>query len=159
VTATSLEPATIVFAREHFSMAFVTEMIPLIIEHFKEIARFKDIPLEPSLKHYDIAEKSGMLRVYTARQAGVLTAYSVFNVYDHPHYTGSIQAHEELLYLDPTKRKGSLGDRFIKFCDDQLEQEGVQAIYHTVTVERDFSPLLVRRGYTLCDKVYARRIK
>jgi GNAT superfamily N-acetyltransferase len=133
-------------------------MVPLIAKHFVEIARFKDFRVEPDFMYYQVADDSGMLRIYTARFDKQLVGYSVFMLYKHPHFKSSLQAHEELLFLDPERRKGDLGDKLIGFCDEQLEKDGVDVICHTVSVERDFSLLLLRRGYELSDRVYARRV-
>lgn len=133
-------------------------MVPLIAKHFKEIARFKDFRVEPDFDFYQAAENAGNLRIYTARFDSQLVGYSVFMLYRHPHFKATKQAYEELLYLDPFRRKGDLGDKLIQFCDGQLEKDGADVIYHAVTVERDFSLLLLRRGYELSDRIYAKRV-
>lgn len=145
------------FAREAFCPALMSEMVPLIVRHFREVSHFRDVSIEPDFDHYVAAEAAGILRIYTARTEGKLVGYSVFVVTQHPHFKGLTQANEELLFLDPEHRKGSLGLDLIDYCDNALKHEGVNIVFHTVSQERDFSPLLVRRGYELCDQVYARR--
>lgn len=134
-------------------------MVPLIKKHFTEVARFKDFRVEPDFVNYTALDEAGLLRIYTARIEKELVGYSVFTLVQHPHFKAVKQAHEELLFLDPIKRKGNLGDRLIEYCDEQLEKDGADVIYHTVTVERDFSLLLLRRGYELSDRVYAKRVR
>jgi GNAT superfamily N-acetyltransferase len=152
------EPATVVFAREPISQEFLDSLVPLLIKNFNETAYFKDLKLMPDLGIYHTLEKAGILRIYTARSDGKLAGYSIFSVCGHSHYMTSIVAKEEVLFIDPAYRRGMLGDRMIKFCDDQLTAEGVHVIYHTVTVLRDWSPLLLRNGYELCDKTYAKKV-
>lgn len=146
------------YAREPLSPELVSEMVPLIVRHFVEVAHFKDIKVEPDFDRYMAVEAAGLLRIYTAREHGQLIGYSVFVVTQHPHFRGVLQANEELLFLDPDHRRGAAGSYFIKFCDEQLAAEGVNVIYHTVSPARDYSPILLSRGYSLCDHVYARRL-
>jgi hypothetical protein len=154
----SPQAAQAVFSREPLSPELVGEMVPLIAQHFHEIARFKDFKVEPEFLFYKQAEDAGALRIFCARLDSTLIGYSVFTLARHPHFKATIQAHEELLYLGQVWRKGITGDRFIQFCDQQLAADGANVIYHTVTVERDFSALLLRRGYELSDRVYAKRV-
>lgn len=133
-------------------------MAPLLAKHFHEIAKFKEFPPQPNVEHYTALEKAGILRIFTAREGGKLIGYSVFNVINHPHFRGATQAHEELLFLDPDQRKGMVGAGMISFCDSQLKDEGVKVIYHSVSKERDFSPILERMGYELSDRIYSRRV-
>lgn len=149
----------VVFAREVFVPSLAEEMVPLFVKHFGEIARFKDIPLKPNLAQYYALENAGCLRVYTARHDGCLVGYSVFTLARHPHFADSLQANEELLYLEPNERKGRVGVQFIDFCDSQLAADGAEVIYHSVRTNYDYSELLRRRGYELVDWLYARRIR
>jgi GNAT superfamily N-acetyltransferase len=131
-------------------------MVPLISKHYKEIARFKDFRVEPDFSSYKAAEAAGNLRIYTARFDKQIVGFSVFQIYNHPHFKSAKQAYEELFYLDPIRRKGDLGDKLISYCDEQLSGDGLSVIYHAVAVERDFSLLLLRNGYELADRIYAK---
>lgn len=146
------------FSRERLSSPLLEEMAPLIAEHFHEIARFKDFRVQPNFNHYQMLDDIGMLYIFTARDEGELVGYSVFNLLKHPHFTEISQAQEELLFLAPEHRNGDAGAKFIRYCDEELAKAGAAVIYHTVSMERDFSPLLVRAGYELSDKIYAKRV-
>jgi len=150
---------SILFSTERLSPALFAEMVPLITKHFYEISHFKDRKVEPDFIHYIAADQARVLRIYTAREAGKLIGYSVFMVTLHPHFKSLTRAHEELLFIDENERKGLTGVAFIAYCDKQLIEGGVQMIYRAVTGHLDFSPLLIRQGYELCDQVYARRIQ
>lgn len=144
------------FALEVFTPKLYGEMWPLFEAHYGELANFKDIPLDPDVTHYDYLQKLGFLRVFTYRKDLQLFGYCVFVVTKHPHYSGSKQAREELVYISP-KSRGD-GVRFIKFCDESLKSEDVQAIYYSVNNNFDFSPILSRLGYEAVDTTYARRL-
>jgi GNAT superfamily N-acetyltransferase len=144
------------FKRERFDDVF-EESLPLLEKHWKEIAHFQDIALEPDRAGYSKVEEAGALRVYTARdEAGVLVGYCVYFVRHNLHYKSSLQASQDVLYIDPTRR--GFGREFLKWCDEQLKSEGVQATYQHVKAAHNFGPMLERQGYQLVDLIYAKRL-
>ena len=136
------------------------EAVPLMQKHWEEIAKYKDIPLDPDPVIYAAAESSGFLRCFTVRDpGGKLVGYAVYMVRHAPHYRGSLQAIEDVIFLDPSVRGKMVGIRFIDWCDRQLRGEGVQVTYHHV--KKDHAALgriLEHLGYELSDLVYARRL-
>ena len=135
------------------------EVLPLLQAHFEEIAHFQDIPLDPEWEVYDALEMNGALRIYTVRDNdATLVGYAVFFVRRSPHYRGSLQAVQDILFLVPALRGQMLGARFVRWCDDQLRVEGVQVVRHHVKAAHDFGPLLERLGYELEDRIYVRRL-
>lgn len=153
-----LRSSNLDFSLEVFTPKLYGEMWPLFTDHYKEIAHYKDIPLEPDTIHYDTAQKIGILRVYTVRENGRLSGYSVFTVGKNPHYASSTQAKQDILFLSSNLRGGMNGFKFISWCDEQLKKEGVQAVYHHVKKDHNFGPVLERMGYELVDLIYGRRL-
>lgn len=145
------------FAKEHFTDALWAELLPLLAEHWAEIAHYPDIPLSVDRATYDGADAAGLARIYTARREGALLGYALFFVRTNPHYQTSLQASQDVLYLHPSARGGA-GAKFIAWCDEQLRIDGVQAVYHHVKQAHNFGPLLERMGYELVDLIYARRL-
>lgn len=147
---------SIQFAKESIKDCY-EESLPLLKEHWEEIAHFKDIPLEPDLENYLLAENNGMVRVFTARdEEKKLVGYAVYFVRKNMHYKSSLQAVQDILFI--TKSKRGMGGRFILWCDEQLKNEGVQATYHHVKQAHNFGPLLERFGYQMVDLIYSRRL-
>lgn len=148
------------FDREAMTHALYEEMTPLLMKHYEEVAHFKDIPLDPDIDFYVKLEEGGYLRTYVARdeEDGKIIGYSVFILRRNPHYKGSLQASQDVIFIDP-KRRG-FGKEFILWCDDQLKKEGADVSYHHVKVkpELDFSPLLRKLGYQYIDAIYGRRL-
>lgn len=132
--------------------------MPLLAAHWREIAHYVDIPLNPDRAVYDASQSAGILHFYTARDdENTLVGYASFFVRPNPHYAQSIQAAQDVIYVAPWAR-GKTGARFIQWIDSQLTDAGVQAVYHHVKAAHDFGPLLERMGYELVDKIYARRL-
>ena len=133
------------------------EIMPLLKNHWQEIAHYKDIPLDPDYSVYKQMEDMGALRVYTVRKEGKLIGYSAFFIRQHPHYKSSKQAVQDIIYVDPAHR-GGVGRRLIKECDELLKAEGVQVVYQHVKAAHNFGPLLERMGYQMQDIIYSKRL-
>lgn len=156
------------FGLEPLTPSLFDEMAPLLVLHWREVAQFKDIPLAPAFASYLEREAAGNLRVFTVRgepaphrfgrdecyvqheRCGKLHGYAVFFVQPNPHYTTSLQASADILFLHPDVRART-AMRFIKWCDDQLAGEGCDLVYQRVKLSKDWSPILTRIGYTPVD--------
>lgn len=136
----------------------VEEALPLFEKHYQEIAKYHDIPLAPDFAAYAALEAQGNLRVYSARNAGDLIGYVVFFVRPHLHYSGTLFAAQDVLFLLPEYRKGMTGLRLIKFADERLKAEGVQVVTQHVKDHMDFGPILERMGYERVETTYMRRL-
>lgn len=133
------------------------EMKPLFTEHWKEIAAYDDIPLDPDEERYYNIEREGVLRVYTARaESKELIGYAVFFVNTNAHYKTSLQASQDIIFIHPKHR--GIGGRFILWCDEQLKAEGVQVVFHHLKAKHNFGPMLERFGYELVDLIYGKRL-
>lgn len=145
------------FQREKCSDVF-DEALPLLHLHWKEVAHFKDIPLKPAFAFYAVLEDAGELRTFTARDSSdnALVGYAVFHVKKSPHYSDSLHAGQDVLFIHPERR--GFGRQFIAWCDAQLQAEGVNVVYHHVKQAHNFGPLLERLGYNLVDLIYARKL-
>lgn len=145
------------FQREIATEYLFAEMMPLLEKHFVEISANKDIPLNPDFKKYLALEAANYLRAYTARLAdGTLVGYAVFFIMNNAHYADSLQANQDVIFIDPAHR--GTGAKLIMFCDKELASEGVQVVYHHVKIEHDFGPMLVRMGYKAVDVIYSKRL-
>lgn len=145
------------FKREQFSTDLFAEFLPLLTAHYKEVAHYQDIPLEPSVDGYRALADSGALRIFTARdEENDLVGYAVYFLKYNLHYQSSLQAGQDILYVRPDSR--GIGARLIKWCDEQLKAEGVQVVYQHVKAAHNFGPMLERQGYELVDLLYARRL-
>ena len=144
------------FAREYYSPQLISDMLPLWKSHYIETHDEMYGPLDPDLGFYERA--AGMLRVFTVRDFDdALQGYQVFFVANDPHSMTNVQAVQDILYLAAEARKGLTGYKFIKWCMEQLEAEGVDVIHQRISAHHDFGPVLERMGFTLEDLTYSRR--
>ena len=134
------------------------EVLPLLREHWQEVARFKDIPLNPAIEKYNAMAEVGLFKTYTARDSGELVGYAAYFVAPNMHYQSSLQATQDVIFLRETHRKGMTGYRLIKYADEQLKQIGVEVVYHHVKEKLDFGLLLMRLEYQPVERIWARRL-
>lgn len=128
----------------------------LLEKHFKEVAHYQDIPLNPDKETYFRCEDADTLRVFTAREIGDLIGYAIFFIKHNMHYKDSKQAVQDVIFIHPEKR--GLGLSFINYCDDELREIGVQAVYHHVKRAHNWGPAIEKIGYELVDLIYAKRL-
>lgn len=154
---------SVAFAREPISADLLTEALPLLTEHWREIATHADIPLDVDTSAYLAAGEAGVVRLFTVRgeRGGVwrdLMGYALFFVRAHLHYTSSSQAVQDVVYLHPSIRGGT-GMDFLAYCDEQLRAEGVQVVHHHAKLAHpQLGKALERLGYQAVETVYSRRL-
>jgi L-amino acid N-acyltransferase YncA len=137
------------------------ELLPLLEKHYREIAHFQDIPLDVNQSAYERMEDAGTLRVFTARSTDdVLIGYAVFFVHRNVHYSSSLQAVQDVIYVDPEQRGTYVGYELATFCDDELRKDGVEVVLHHVKrAHQALGRLLDLLEYEAVETVYVKRLK
>lgn len=147
------------YQREPFTNDLAVEVMPLLELHYHEIASFKDIPLAPDFTAYKQREADGLLRVYTAREDGKLIGYACFFFARNLHYSTSVQAVQDVLYIDPGQRGRGFGPEFLAFCDAALAADGAEVVFHHVKEAHPaLGILLSRMGYGATERIWAKRL-
>lgn len=147
----------IVFAEETFTSLF-DEVAPLLRAHHEEISIHKDIILSPSFERYEKLQMSGVLKVFTVRDSGEIIGYASFFLYPSLHFSESMHAVQDAVYIKKDKRGIGLGSQFIDYCDYKLKLMGAEIVYHHVKTTNDWGSLLKKKGYALEEYIYSRRL-
>jgi len=149
----------IAFAKERFADV-IDEAMPLLYRHWQELARYPDIELAVDYDSYRAIEAAGKLAVYTARDAGMLVGYAAFIVGANSHYcTSGPQAKQDVVYIAQEHRGGRVGLNFLRFCDDQLQADGVVVVYqHEKVSHPALGRVLAHIGYENVERIWARRL-
>lgn len=148
----------IYFQRE-MSQDLWPEIGPLLEQHYDEVAKFKDIPLEPDVDAYNAMEEAGKLRCFTARDCGKLIGYVVFICGSHLHYKSLRTAMQDVLFLSPEARKGTTALRFFDFFEKRLQAEGWHmTLQHQKPAHPALGVVCQRRGYEVMDIMWAKRL-
>lgn len=132
------------------------EILPILKEHYLEIAHYKDIKFEPNISEYYKLEDLGFLKVFTARENEELIGYNIFFIKSNMHYKSSLQAANDVIFIKRDRR--GFGKKFIIWCDDELRKLGVQIIYHHIKFSQDWSVMLEKIGYEPIDKIMGKRL-
>jgi GNAT superfamily N-acetyltransferase len=148
-----------VFAVEPYHN-FIIEGRKFYPEHWAELAVYKDIPLSVDDEFYDKMAAAGVLIVYTARRFSELIGYSLFIARrGHPHYSKHSWAVNDIVWVKPEYRDGSIGMDFIDFWDEHLKSLGVCVVHVGVKVAHPALAFALRkRGYVQVDKGYEKRL-
>jgi len=115
--------------------------------------------LDIDYENYLAAERAGALRVYVVQPDGLDRAvgYAMFRVVPMQRHKGVLAAWQDLLFVHPDARVGSLGLDFVRYCDTMLKDDGVAIVHHSVR-GRDFSVLLRRLGYKPLEQVFFKEL-
>lgn len=157
-------PIHVRFGVEAFE-AFYPEAVPLLEQHWKEIAPHQDIfKLNPDMATYRAMEKSGRFCIVTARLEGRLIGYVWLLIQRHLHYQDVKQASivsvgtDDIHYLLPEYRKGWTGVNLLKAAEDEMRSRGVQVMYLRTKAAHDHGAIFLRLGYAPTDVVYSKRL-
>jgi GNAT superfamily N-acetyltransferase len=147
------------FAEESLE-SFWADAKDLLAMHWHEIATFDDIALSVNIAAYEQAEKDGKLCVICARtEDGVLVGYAVFFLVRHMHYQESLTAMQDVLYVHPVYRGGTVGSKLITRSEQVLRAKGCQVVHQHVKVAHPaLGMLLERKGYQHVEALYVKRL-
>lgn len=135
------------------------ELMPLLERHYREIAHWQDIALDPDRVLYEAIERAGQLRLYTARRDGALIGYVIFFVRFNLHYRHSLQAVQDVVFVAPEHRTTGVGRGLLRFAGDALGAERVQVvIHHAKHAHPELGQLLEAEGYEPIETLYAKRL-
>jgi len=139
----------------------VEDDIKYLIElHWGEIALNKDsIKLNPDWDAYSNLEKQGKLKVFTAREDGLLVGYFVVILGTNIHYKDHMFANNDVIYLHKDYRKGFAGIRLIKFAEKCLKEDGVSVLTINIKVHKPFDKVLERLKFKHIERVYSKYLK
>ena len=131
------------------------EIDPLWEAHYKEIARHQDkVALSPDYDRYFKIDKAGMLHIVTTRDAGKLVGYFICFVMPNIHFKEHTMASNDLIYLSPSHRKGTVAASMIKFAEKTLEKRGISRLLVNMKLANDFGVLMERLGYVAMERIY-----
>jgi GNAT superfamily N-acetyltransferase len=117
----------------------------LIAAHWREIAVWQDIPLDPDWELYEALEKSGRLAIYTVRTDNEkLVGYAVFVTRQHAHYKKHSWALNDIVFVHPDYRDGRIGRNLVRFWEQDLKARGIHVVHVNVKVAHPALDLVLR---------------
>ncbi len=143
------------------------EAIPMLEAHYVEIATDKSIkPLDPDLDRYQAMEEAGVLRIFTVRITAVdaetddtillgrgrLIGYFVSIIMKGLHYQQTTLAINDIMYIDPAYRGGTVGYRMMKGAAADLKNLGADILTIHMKTDYPFRSLLEKLDYHLTEE-------
>lgn len=136
----------------------------IVARHWAEVGMHKeDVPLAVDWERYYRLEADGILKLMAARQDDRLVGYASFLVMPHMHYSTTLHAMNDAIYVDPDVR--GVGIKLIRAAEKALAElarpKPVRILYHAKlhvekergTLARVFEALGYKAFETSHDKV------
>jgi GNAT superfamily N-acetyltransferase len=156
--------ADVAFAWEPLARMMEAGLPAIVAAHWEEVGIHKDdVPLAVDWKKYQQIEAGGILKIMSARRDGRLVGYASYLVLPHLHYSTTLHAMNDAIYVDAAER--GTGIRLIKAAERGLAEmaaPGVcRIVYHAKlhveaergTLARVFDRLGYRAFETTHDKI------
>jgi hypothetical protein len=128
----------------------------LIEAHWAEVGRTLPYELNIESQSYIDLERRGVLKTFGVFTDDAMVGYATFLVAVPPQAAHERHAYQDSLYLAPECR--GAGDRFVRFCDEQLAAGGAAAVHCSLPVGSGYGAFMHRLGYTKTQEVYVRRV-
>ena len=136
-----------------------SEIEVLFKEHWQEIALNQDkIKLNPDFDTYKTLNDAGILRIFTARQDGLLVGYFLVMVTPHIHYKDHSFAMNDIIYVHPKWRGATVAYRMIKHVENALKEDGVSVLIINMKTHSPFDRLLEGLKFTNTERLYSKYI-
>lgn len=155
-----------VFARAALSPLLADGLEDLLINHWQEVEQHQDVmPLSVDWPKYLMLERAGIYVSLVARRSSHLIGYAAYFVQPPLHHSHATWAVNDVLYVDPAHRKSQVGPSLIAFAESEMKKLGVKLITQEdrkvqnstgAKTSATLGDLLLRKGYTLAGKVYAK---
>lgn len=153
-----LAKGPVVFAVETFDASY-PEASNLLQLHYEEIAPHQDIfKLNPNLAVYRRMDAAGSLCIVTARASGALVGYIVMMINRHLHYHDTLVATDDIHFIHPLYRKGSLGLRLIAAAEKEMIARKVKVMILRTKAASNHGLLFERLGFAPLDIVYSKAL-
>ena len=146
-------------ARETLS-ALLADVKPLLEEHYEELALYAgEIPLDPDYDFYHAVERTGILRIYTARENGVLIGYAIYFARKHHHYRQHTWAISDIILVQKHHRNFGVATKMFNYLEADMRLAGVDVMHtNTKAMHPELAVFLTSRGHALEGQSFSLRL-
>jgi len=145
------------FNEEFFDDCFL-EMVPLLKDHWKEVAVYQDdVPLDIDVERYKTLEEMGRLHIVTCRDDGKLVGYCVTIINEHMHYKSTVFGLNDIIYLAPEYRRAGVAYSLIAFVEMCLKEKyNVKVMTLHMKTAIPFESLAEACGFNKVEYIYSK---
>ena len=139
---------------------FLKDAAKLLQTHWEELALNKDkVFLKPNEDKYKQLQDLGILHNIVVYKEEQIVAYSVLVIQPNLHYSESIFAQVDVVYVDPDYRHSTIGARLLVATEKFAKDLGTHVILHHA---KPYVPMIIRPleklGYSLYEFIYGKYI-
>lgn len=140
---------------------FLQEAEELLRLHWKELALNQDkVFLKPDVTKYLQMQELGILHNIVAyNTSNSVAGYSVLLLQPHMHYSDTVFANVDVVYVDPKHRNSSLGARLLIETEKLAKHCGAHVLVHHA---KPYVPMIIKPleklGYSLYEHIYGKYI-
>lgn len=135
---------------------FLDEVMPLLPDHYAELALDKDrVPLAPQYHVYLDRDSRGEVLTIAMREAGELVGYFIGFVNPGLHYSTCLTLLLDIFWLKPEHRGKHGGTILFDAVEKEARRRGVQRMFVGSKVHLPADWLFERRGYTKVETHYS----
>lgn len=129
----------------------------LSFDHWKEVMGESLDEFRLDFKQYASLHDGNHMKTYVMRdlEFNDIVGYANFLITTGLHSSETKIAGQDFIYIVPRLRGKT---NFLEWCDFSLKKDGVNKVFHHVSMKKDFSKTLESLGYELFEKVYMRRL-
>lgn len=134
--------------KQEFLDSVKDESLSLIQDHFNEVYPARNTyDLDMDWEIYGKLEDLGLLKIFTARDAGNLVGYLWVIVSPNIHSKGTHTAQDDGLFVAKPYRGTSVAVRLVQFVEKCLKEDGFKTFHIVGTEEHPIDKLVGRMGY------------
>lgn len=134
----------------------VEELRPLFTVHHAEIGLYQSrMPLSPQWWEYARLARLGQMLAVTARLGGTPIGYCILIVGVGMHYSTTLTARMDAIWVDPHYRTGSVGRRLLDATKAELERRGVRLWWMGSKDHKPIEALYRRMGFEKQESFYS----
>lgn len=116
--------------------------------------------LKPDFAAFQKLEAAGRLAIFTVRADERLVGYANYFISPTLRYGKNVlMAANDLWYLAPEYRRGTIAAQMLACAEDGLRKRGCLLVLHTDPLQRSIAPLFQRLGYTAIETIFEKVLK
>lgn len=144
---------------EKVTESLIDEIKPILTKHWEEIAMYRDkVEFKPDYDAYLAMEKIGAIHVVVVRDGVRIIGYYISFIYTHPHYKENKFAQNDILFIHPDYRGGTVAYRMFKFAEKELKKIGCSVNLIHMKTKFPFERLCQKLGMEKQEITYSKYI-
>lgn len=128
----------------------------LLEDHWHEVANHQDTrPLDIDETTYQMLNRLGYIKVFTARDNDKIIGYASFTISNHLHYKTWKMAVNDVYYVDPAHRgKDGIAKDFFTTIESWLKDQGVRSVTYMDKTQKSHEKFFTGLDYKVIEQVY-----